>query len=279
MPHIAFDRAADFYDSTRGFADGVAERIRDAILAYTGADRGSRFLELGVGTGRIAAPFFRRGYDYTGVDISRPMMERLVQKLATAPDGPPCLPRLLQADVTHLALAERSFDVAIVVHVLHLVDGWQTAVKETERVLRRPGGRLLICRDEHEENVASSPHRRVNRRWSAILSELGIDRVAPRPGLGHDGAESQDEALEGLLREMGACTEHVVLVEHAGTPLSARDRAQRHLDRVYSADWMLPDEIHAEACRRMKSWLESRCPEPDRPVAEISRFQALAAQW
>ena len=42
MAHIGFDRAASYYDDTRGFAEGVAERIHDAILAYTGSSPDTR---------------------------------------------------------------------------------------------------------------------------------------------------------------------------------------------------------------------------------------------
>jgi ubiquinone/menaquinone biosynthesis C-methylase UbiE len=82
MSPVSFDRAAEYYDATRGYAEGSAERIRDAIAAYAGAGQHTRFLELGVGTGRIALPFIRAGYDYTGVDISPAMMQRLAGKLA-----------------------------------------------------------------------------------------------------------------------------------------------------------------------------------------------------
>src|SRR5262245_29942346 len=85
MSPVSFDRAAEYYDTTRGYAAGSAERIRDAIVAYIGAERDARFLELGVGTGRIALPFIRAGDHYTGVDISQAMLERLSGKLTGDP--------------------------------------------------------------------------------------------------------------------------------------------------------------------------------------------------
>ena len=44
MSPISFDRAAEYYDTTRGYAAGSAERIRDAIVAYTKAGNHTRFL-------------------------------------------------------------------------------------------------------------------------------------------------------------------------------------------------------------------------------------------
>src|SRR5689334_15191889 len=100
MASVSFDRAAEYYDSTRGYAEGVAERIRDAIVSYTGADKDTKFLELGVGTGRIALPFIRAGYDYTGIDLSQEMMAKLREKVNRDEGSANYHYRLLQGDIT-----------------------------------------------------------------------------------------------------------------------------------------------------------------------------------
>src|SRR4051794_10802245 len=105
MPSITFDPASAYYDNTRGFAPGVAEAIRDAILAKIGKNSSTRFVELGVGTGRIALPFIQANYNYTGVDLSLAMMEQLMVKLAAGPGASPYHYNLLQADVTFLPFA------------------------------------------------------------------------------------------------------------------------------------------------------------------------------
>src|SRR3954470_6759725 len=102
MSPVSFDRAAEYYDTTRGYAEGSAERIRDAIVAYAAADHNTRFLELGVGTGRIALPFIRAGYDYIGVDISPAMMARLAGKLANDSGKAAYRFQLHEADITAL---------------------------------------------------------------------------------------------------------------------------------------------------------------------------------
>ncbi len=267
MPGIAFDRAADYYDSTRGFAPGVDERVRDAIVRQTHATPLTRFLELGVGTGRIALPFIRAGYDYTGVDLSQPMMDQLTRKLAAEPAGQTYHYHLRQADITQLPFADDSFDVAIAVHVLHLVDGWQQALREARRVLRKPGGQLLIAYDAHvsEGHVSEgevSARRSVNVEWSRILRELGANREALAPGIRPSSRQRTNETLTDYLHELGAQTEDVALVEYETAPLSPRQMAQRHIDRMYSGDWLLPDEIHAEAVRRLQTLAGDRVPQP-----------------
>ena len=85
MPGVNFDRAAAFYDATRALPDGVAEQVRDAVLERVGARPGTRFLEVGVGTGRFALPFVRAGHAYCGVDLSAAMLGALREKLIAGP--------------------------------------------------------------------------------------------------------------------------------------------------------------------------------------------------
>src|SRR5690349_19978950 len=116
MISLCYDRATEYYDAPRGYAEGSAERIHDAIVAYTGASQTTRFLELGVGTGRIALPFIRAGYDYTGVDISQAIMESLRAKLAGDHGAADYRFQLRQADIADLPFEDSAFDVIIAVH-------------------------------------------------------------------------------------------------------------------------------------------------------------------
>src|SRR5689334_15240561 len=168
MPGISFDRAVEYYDATRGYAEGVAERIRDAIVKETEADQNTRFLELGVGTGRIALPFIQAGYDYTGVDLSQPMMDKLEQKLTEDPAKANFRYKLQQGDVTSLPFPDNSFDVIITVHVLHLIDNWQEAINEARRVLRKPGGKFILGYDDISSSSADQERMalQVRKRWT-----------------------------------------------------------------------------------------------------------------
>jgi ubiquinone/menaquinone biosynthesis C-methylase UbiE len=278
MPHVTFDRAAAYYDSTRGFPEGVAQAVRDAVVSFTGASTASRFLELGVGTGRVGLPFIAGGYPFAGVDISLPMLGQLAQKLAADPQAPTYHYQLLHGDITRLPFGDASFDVAFAVHVLHLVDGWQEAVAEARRVLRRPGGWLLVGVSQHDKQLTSQRHL-VDEQWGSILAELNVDPSALRPGVQARGSAGTLEVIEPYLRELGAETQRAVLLEYAESPLSARAAAQRHIDRLYSGDWLLPDDVHAEAARRLANWVETQCPDPDRPMPGTGNFEVLAARW
>lgn len=270
---VSFDRAASFYDATRGYAPGSAERISAAIVARTGATPATRFLELGVGTGRIALPFLRAGYRYTGVDLSASMLAVLREKAGAA------APHLVIGDVTGLPFAAGSFDVAIGVHVLHLVSDWRATLAEARRVLR-PRAQLLLAGDfgaEERPDVAPGdlpPPLQAQRAWRAALAELGLGGHEGQPGIRpHDPAVG--EALIGL----GASVEEVDLAAYERLPLSARAVVRGYSERIYSSDWARPAEQHAAAVARVERWLAEDCPDPDTAYTLTGRFRALLATW
>jgi SAM-dependent methyltransferase len=279
MSPVSFDRAAEYYDITRGYAEGSAERIRDAIVAYTGAGPHARFLELGVGTGRIALPFIRAGYDYTGVDISPAMMQRLAGKLAGDPDPSAYRYELREADITALPFEAARFDVIIAVHVLHLVEDWQQAVQEARRVLR-PGGWLLCGGDEAPGEEGSSADAslpaplRVRRKWWELRRDLGLGRPPGRSNLRGRAAQ-----LLECLRSSGAAVDVVTLAGFDVPPISAREMADRVKARVFSADWDTAEAAHADLARRLDEWLAQAIDAPDEPATISGEFVATIASW
>lgn len=126
---VSFDRAAGYYDETRALPEGafasivaaLSERMRPA----------GRSLEIGAGTGRYLVPLRRAGVRITGVDISRPMLGRLLAKDSAAP--------VVLGDATRLPFGEGVFGAALAVHVLHLIPAWRQALAELARVVRRRG--------------------------------------------------------------------------------------------------------------------------------------------
>ncbi len=137
---VRFDRAAHFYDATRGFPAGVEDRVAGLLAEAGGLGPGSRVLEVGVGTGRIALPLARRGFVVHGVDLSRPMLDRLRGRRRDEPV------HVALGDATRLPYPAASFDAAVSVHVFHLIAGWRAVLAELARVLR-PGGVLLNAGD------------------------------------------------------------------------------------------------------------------------------------
>lgn len=275
MPGISFDRAAPFYDDTRGFPAGVDVQVRDAIVGLAGASPTTRFVELGVGTGRVALPFVRAGYHYTGIDLSRAMMLQLRRKIAGDPARATYRLQLCQGDVMYLPFGDRVFDVAIITHVLHLVDDWRQVLDEARRVLHQRGQLLLAYNEDarHGPDGAPTPVQRAWQRWGQILADLGVERAQ------RGGSHSVTEEAAEYLRERGAQVEQVTLVEYQQLPQTPRQIVERCKGRVYSSDWHLPDDIYNEALRRLEQWLHEECPAPDAPSSDRGRFSAMHITW
>ncbi len=267
MPSLSFDRVAHAYDATRGYPPGVDVQIATSIIEMVNAKRETAFLEVGVGTGRIAFPLASLGHIYTGVDISEKMVKLLTTKLlannweeyeqawGSLPDeigaGTHSVWRFREAikhvsmrivlsDITALPFKDASFDVALAVHVFHLVDGWQQAMREIMRVLR-PGGAFLHCWDEFV-NIKEWP---VGETWGNIVRELGYEGKRP-------GAEERSDVTTWL-KAHGLHPQEfpVVQWEVTQTPREELDQITRHL---WSSTWIVPDDIFAESVVRLESW-------------------------
>jgi len=267
MPSFSFDPIAHRYDATRGYPGDIAQQITRRLDQLIGATPQTAFLEMGVGTGRIAFPLASLGRNYTGVDISTKMLDILVEKLrqqdwqdderawGDLPDevlerhcevrrfthsDPQASMRLVVSDITQLPFQDASFDVVITVHVLHLVDGWQQAVREALRVLR-PGGLLLNCWDEH----GKSDVQEISRQWRTIVESSDVNINRP-------GATSNQQIKE-LLQSLGLQSQNIRLLqwEQAVTPRAAIERIVK---REWSSTWTVPDDIFAASAARLWQW-------------------------
>ena len=137
---VPFDRAVEYYDRTRGLSE-EASREMAALLAAELHDRG-RCLEVGVGTGLVALPLAAAGVPMVGIDISGPMLAKLVEKAGGREPFP-----LVRADGMNLPFADDSFGGAVVRHVLHLVPEWRRVISELLRVLSFDGV-VLVSRGD-----------------------------------------------------------------------------------------------------------------------------------
>jgi ubiquinone/menaquinone biosynthesis C-methylase UbiE len=139
-----------FGDSTlygRSFADVYDEWYPDvsdaeATVAVIASFAGEgTVLELGAGTGRLALPLGARGPHVIALDVSTPMLQRLLAKQRREPVAP------LGADMAALPLRHASITVAFVAfNTLFNLDGraaMQACLDEVGRVLV-DDGRLVI---------------------------------------------------------------------------------------------------------------------------------------
>jgi ubiquinone/menaquinone biosynthesis C-methylase UbiE len=252
---ISFDRAASFYDRTRGFPPGVERQIAGAICRQAGLREGARLLELGVGTGRLALPLAGEGLVVFGVDLSWKMLEVLRGKDRAGRI------RAVHGDITALPFAPASFDAVLAVHVLHLVGGWRQALAEAVRALR-PGGCFLLGWGERSED---SPTWQVRQAWREIVHRLG--GTTERPG------EREGERIIVALEEMGLQRAEVGEAARWTVRVSPAGAVRTIAERIFSETWFLPERLHQEALEQLSAWVGRRYADPESPVETEEVFR------
>ncbi|HZD00805.1 MAG TPA: class I SAM-dependent methyltransferase [Actinomycetes bacterium] len=258
---IAFDRAAQYYDQTRGFPAGVSEQVADRLEAAAGP--GARFLEIGVGTGRIALPLHQRGRRVFGVDLSIPMLERYRGKAELAGLAPP---PVVRADATRLPVRDASVEAVIEVHVLHLIRDWRQALAEVRRVLA-PSGVVLVGRRTWERSEGRGPRARARERHAAILAEMGF-RCA------RIGARTDEEVI-GAFTALGGHVEELEPVTWREDETWAEyvDILER---RVWSESWEIPEDVWQEGSRRLRAELRAEGVDLQAPVPAVRHVEIAA---
>src|SRR4029453_4573842 len=151
-----------------------------SLLASELRDRG-RVLEVGVGTGLLALRLNQTGIPVSGLDLSAPMLPKLVEKAGGAPPFP-----IVLGDATSMPFADRAFGAAYLRWVLHLIPDWRAPLPQMARVVR-PGGVLVVSLGAFDEVGIA-----VRARFSEITG-LSTDPV----GLMWGNHAALDAALEG----------------------------------------------------------------------------------
>jgi ubiquinone/menaquinone biosynthesis C-methylase UbiE len=136
-----FDDLARFYDLDHSVITDDMEMYRSFALQI-----GGPVLELGCGTGRIALPLARDGYDVAAVDFSPAMLNVLRAKLVDEPPDVAARVEIIQADMRRLEL-DRPFALALCplntfMHMTTRADQ-MAALNAAHRHLL-PGGTLVV---------------------------------------------------------------------------------------------------------------------------------------
>ena len=239
---VRFDRAAEFYDETRGYDEELTHATTELLVAEL-RGRGS-VLEVGVGTGLIALPLYEAGIPMVGLDISAPMVGKLVEKAGGHPPFP-----LVLGDAAALPFADDAVDAGLVRWVLHLIPDWQSVIAELVRVVRS-GGRLVV-----HLGAYGGPWDEIHRRFEQVVG-FPVDPV----GIGWHREEELDAEVArhgGRLRILPALT------DRSEEPLSELlDGIERNL---YSWTWPVTDDVRLDALRKLRPWAEERFGRLDEP--------------
>ncbi len=124
--------------------------VRHKTVDFTGAENGSKILDVATGTGKQAFAFAKKGYDVTGIDLSFAMLGVASRKNKYANA------KFALADATNLPFKDGSFDVSSVSFALHDMPRSirEKTLKEMVRVTK-PEGLIIIVDYALPENRIS----------------------------------------------------------------------------------------------------------------------------
>jgi SAM-dependent methyltransferase len=246
---LAFDRIAHDYDRTRGGAERGAEAAA-AVLGLLPAT--GPVLEIGVGTGVVAAALTGHGRQVVGVDLSLPMLARARERLPG---------RVFAGDALRLPVAAGSVAATVFVHVLHVVGDVDGTLAEAARVLR-PGGRVVASAAPDDPGIPTD------------LSEI-LEDLAGRLGHRGGGRRHGEAAVTATAQRAG-----LRLVERGGyraahLPITPAEAVQRISTRSWSWMWRLDEAELARAAEPTLAALRA-LPDQDRPREDGRSLPLLA---
>jgi ubiquinone/menaquinone biosynthesis C-methylase UbiE len=239
---MRFDRAVEYYDRTRGLSEN-ASREMTALLTNELRDRG-RTLEIGVGTGLVALPLAGAGVPLVGLDLSAPMLAKLVEKAGGRAPFP-----LVVGDATTLPFSDQRFGAAVVRHVLHLVPAWRQVVAELVRVVV-PGGLVLVSSGQ------------VPEPWHE-LTERFMDRVG-RPSFGDALDAWESGSIERAFREHGAAARALPAITER-VPQTLGEFLDQMAAGLHSWTWEVDEETRRKAVAELRAWALERWGTLDPP--------------
>jgi SAM-dependent methyltransferase len=235
----SFDRVADVYDETRGLPRDVERAIAGGItrLVFDVAPE-PLLLEVGIGTGRIAAPLAAEGVRVTGIDISPKMVARLLAKRRDID--------VMLAEASRPPLRATSFDALLFVHILHLVPDAEATLRATLPLLR-PGGVVLYGGDDGQVGRRAEAEA-IIRRAARDIAGVALSEWETRDRVG--------ELVRRVLRERCLDVRDVTLARwrRRGTGRRMIERLQR---QDYSSSWKIPPQAVPAIVERVTPELDA----------------------
>lgn len=142
-----------------------------ATVAAATNPAATALLDIGCGAGNYSLKLLRHlpGLDVTLVDLSRPMLDRAIERVRPATSGDV---RAVQADVRELDLGEARFDVVVAAAVFHHLredEEWTSVFRKCHAALR-PGGSMWIS--DFVAHDSDAVQAAMWRRYGAYLEQL-----------------------------------------------------------------------------------------------------------
>jgi len=245
---MPFDRVAHEYDRTRGGPER-GEEVVAAFAPLLPAD--GPVLEIGVGTGLVAAALARRGRAVAGVDLSLPMLRHAADRMPG---------RVVVGDALRLPVGSGTVAATVMIHVLHVVGDITGALAEAGRVIR-PGGRVVVSTGPG----GPPPAFDVAKIMDALYDRLGVP----------DRRLDQEPAVTEAARQAGLGLAERTSYRPSHLALSPADAIDRITTRSWSWFWRVDEQAWPEASGVAIEALR-RLPDQDRPRVHSAEVPLLA---
>jgi ubiquinone/menaquinone biosynthesis C-methylase UbiE len=210
----------------------VPEAIRLALWTAVQLPSPARVLDLGAGTGRFGKAFIEAGDNYTGVDMSLPMLREFKGSAREAV--------LAQADGRQLPFNNDVFDIVLLMHFLSGTDDWQRVIDEVRRVCRN-GGIIVVGSTARPESGIDT---QLKQQLKVILEEMGV--------AWHKTQQAHRDAIRYL--KLFAARHIHTEAAFWNVSATAQDFFLRHRSGARFA--ALPTAVQEEALQKLNTWVE-----------------------
>jgi len=136
MKHVSFDKVSFFYDFIEKYILKDYQGSIDLIEKYLSLDKKYRVIDVGGGTGFFSKEIIEKIRNAVIVDPSYKMLKKIRNPNIS----------VIQGDGCFLSVKNESFDLAIIVNVLHHIHKkyQKKVLAETFRVLKKKGNVFII---------------------------------------------------------------------------------------------------------------------------------------
>jgi len=134
-----------FYDSRdhkrmwHVYGSPFVENVLDKLISFAGLSKAHRILELGCGAGRYTIPLIQRGYNITGIDISKRMIDKAREDAFSAglPLDKVCL--ICEEFSAFKVNGEDKFDAVIGFNILHHLFDMSECFCNISKIIKKDG--------------------------------------------------------------------------------------------------------------------------------------------
>jgi ubiquinone/menaquinone biosynthesis C-methylase UbiE len=242
-----FDRISQIYDETREpLKEAAIDKIRNILMR----DNCGSIVEVGVGTGRIAKPLQERGFNIVGLDVSRGMLLKAREKRVL---------RLILADADFLPLREKSFDAAILAHVIQTFENPAEVFRKIVGVVEKEMVALVRKRDDALASE-SGDYSMMRQVFEKVSAKMGY----ALPSRGGEWRRKESEFLAAFPPS------ELITIQDELIETTVEERLAFFEKRPFRFCAEVPDEVFHRVIQELRSLLDTKMKVQYRRVEQMA---------